>query len=136
MKIVVSDAKAERSLLASVVLAALADACSPPPKSDKSKRAVMKSPIAGFKIARDAFTAMRFLFDKQLSGLDAYAAWLDFETDHFRLKLLKVMSDNSPHVIQGFEPMQRKNFRFNYGLWLQTKGEVGELDDIDDDEDE
>jgi hypothetical protein len=111
----------ERSLLASVVLLAVNDACSAPPKTDRSKRTP-----AGLRIGVDAFTAMRFLFDDRVSGLDAYAEWLDFDLGHFRAKLRSIMADTGPLVIQGFESMQRRNFRFNYGCWLQTL----DMDDV------
>jgi hypothetical protein len=70
---------------------------------------------------RDAFTAMRFLFDTTQAGLEEYSMWLDFDAGHFRKKLRETMIDNGPHNVNGFESMQRRNFRYNYGMWLRTK---------------
>lgn len=128
-----NHATPERSLLASVVLLAVSDACSPPSKEDRKKP---KKASAGLRMHRDTFTAMRFLFDTSASGLDAYAEWLDFDLGHFRMKLQSVMADNSPHVIQGFDPMQRRNFRYNYGLWLQVRDMVNEVDEHEESDDE
>jgi hypothetical protein len=103
--------RACEALLASVVALAVADATSSPLKNEK------------MPLSTEAFTAMRFLFDETQSGLAEYATWLDIDPGHFRLKLREVMSDNSPHVRAGFDPMKRRNFRQNYGLWLRMKGE-------------
>jgi hypothetical protein len=105
----------ERSLLASVVLLAVADACQAPPKRDDRRDAP-----AGLRMARESFTAMRFLFDTSVSGLNEYSLWLDFDADNFRTHLQKTMADNGPHRINGFEPMQRRNFRYNYNMWFRV----------------
>lgn len=104
----------ERSLLSTVVLIALHDACEAPPRS--IRRAV-DTP----RISSEAFTAMRFLFDESVSGLREYSMWLDFEATPFREKLLTLMSNNGPMKLNGFEPMQRRNFRYNYGMWFRAK---------------
>jgi hypothetical protein len=64
-----------------------------------------------------AFTAMRFIFDEHVSGLNEYAAWLDFDPGQFRAKLLATMKDSSALEINGFNSMQRRNFRYNYSHW-------------------
>jgi hypothetical protein len=112
----VSEELPERSLLATVVLLAVNDACAAPPKPDNKKDAP-----AGLRMHRDAFTAMRFLFDTTQAGLEEYSMWLDFDAGHFRKKLRETMIDNGPHNVNGFESMQRRNFRYNYGMWLRTK---------------
>lgn len=104
--------KACRALLANVVLLALADACSEP----TTKRIKI-----GKAIPTDQYTAMRFLFDKTESGVDVYALWLDFDCDQFRERLRKTMADNGPLNINGFTPLQRRNFRFNYRQWLANQ---------------
>jgi hypothetical protein len=112
----VSDELPERSLLAAVVLLAVNDACAAPPKP-----ANKKDTPAGLRMHRDAFTAMRFLFDTTQAGLEEYSMWLDFDAGHFRKKLQETMINNGPQNLNGFEPMQRRNFRYNYGMWLRTK---------------
>lgn len=115
------QSKACRSLLSSVVLLAIADACSEP----TSRRIKVGKPIP-----TDQYTAMRFLFDK--SGVDVYALWLDFDVDQFRERLLKTMANNGPLNINGSTPLQRRNFRFNYGQWLANQN----LELVEDDEDD
>lgn len=117
------QSKACRSLLSSVVLLAIADACSEP----TSRRIKVGKPIP-----TDQYTAMRFLFDKTESGVDVYALWLDFDVDQFRERLLKTMANNGPLNINGFTPLQRRNFRFNYGQWLANQN----LELVEDDEDD
>lgn len=117
------QSKACRSLLSSVVLLAVADACSEP----TSRRIKVGKPIP-----TDQYTAMRFLFDKTESGVDVYALWLDFDVDQFRERLLKTMANNGPLNINGFTPLQRRNFRFNYGQWLANQN----LELVEDDEDD
>ena len=101
-----TSSKPERALLAQVVLLALNDACQAPYKSDE-----------GLRMGRDAFTAMRFLFDKNTSGLNEYATWLGFDPGHFRLKLLNIMADSSPKIIGEWDAMKRRTFRMNHKLW-------------------
>jgi hypothetical protein len=120
----------ERSLLASVVMLAVTDACLSPPKRDKKK-----DQPAGLRMARESFTAMRFLFDTSVSGLKEYSLWLDFDADNFRRHLQNTMADNSPHKINGFEPMQRRNFRYNYNMWRKASA-AGLLDVEESDDDE
>lgn len=114
-----------RNLLHSVVALSVSDACGVPPKKSREQ--------SRFPISIEAFTAMRFLFDKTQSGIDAYALWLDFDADRFREKLLKIMNNNSAVVVAGFEPERRRNFRFNYGVWfrMQNAGVV-DLSEVED----
>jgi hypothetical protein len=46
---------------------------------------------------------------------------LDFDCDQFRERLLKTMANNGPLNINGFTPLQRRNFRFNYRQWLANQ---------------
>lgn len=108
--------KACRSLLATVVLLAVADSCIRPPKPIKGERP--KIPMA-----TEAFTAMRFLFDETLPGLNEYATWLDMEPSHFRMKLLETMRSESPSIINGYDPSDRRAFRYNYGVWYRLKNQ-------------
>ena len=101
-----------KALLANVVLLAIADACSEPAK---------RSMRVGSPMAPEQYTAMRFLFDTEESGVDAYALWLDFDVDQFRNRLRTIMADNSALHVNGFSPLQRRNFRFNYGQWLANQ---------------
>jgi hypothetical protein len=116
----VSDELPERSLLATVVLLAINDACSTPPKPDKNKNRLRDTP-AGLRMSRDAFTAMRFLFDTKHAGLEEYSLWLDFDAGSFRNKLHEIMADNGPNQINGFDATHRRNFRYNYLMWRKAK---------------
>lgn len=120
--------KACRSLLATVVQLAVMDACAQPPKRRKDEKTVLS------RITVDALTAMRFLFDESLSGLNEYAAWLDFDPGHFRLKLQETMYNNSPLTVNGFDPNQRRNFRYNYTTWRRFANQITEADFGDEDE--
>ena len=102
---------AGRALLATVVQLALSDACLAPLKFREPGRLPLHT---------DAFTAMRFLFDETVSGLNEYAGWLDMNPDRIRSRLLEMMVDTSPRVINGFDTMQRRHMRQNYELWRQV----------------
>jgi len=104
--------KACKAVLANVVLLAIADATSEPTN---------KKLKVGEIVATDQYTAMRFLFDTEESGVDAYALWLDFDVDQFRNRLRTIMANNSALPVNGFSPLQRRNFRFNYGQWMANK---------------
>lgn len=129
----IKTADPERALLATVVLLALTDACSTPPRPDRNKE---KDTPAGLRMTTDAFTAMRFFFDTRTAGLDAYAAWLDFDLDSFRSRLHAIMADNGPNKINGFDPMQRRNFRYNYVMWRKAKEMDETLEETEENEDE
>lgn len=115
--LLVQDAEAtpERRLLASVVALAVNDACTIPPRPDS------KYMSPGLKMRPESFTAMRFLFDKSVSGLNEYALWLDFDADQFRRKLLALMQDDSPKRLANFDAIDRRHFRINYKLWQAVK---------------
>ena len=100
----------ERHLLSQVVLAALNDSCRRP--RQYKHRLVMR---------RSAFTAMRFLFDESVAGLNEYALWLDFDPGQARSRLLRMMENDGPHKIWEWDPMDRRAFRINYQLWQDMK---------------
>ncbi len=132
------EATAERSLLASVVLLAVTDACAAPFKQKPTK---IRQRRKQRRMRRDAFTAMRFIFDARVSGLETYAEWLDFDVDNFRTKLLAIMRNNGSLPVNGFEPKKRIQFQRNYDMWLALKDlpdaiEQTEKNDDDDDDDE
>lgn len=104
---------AYRSLLASVVSTAVTDACYPPIVEAVGKKRVVKG------MNSYAFTAMRFLFDTNVSGLDVYASWLDFDAGQFRGKLLALMGNKQAGLVRGYTDTQRMNFCRNYRLWLK-----------------
>jgi hypothetical protein len=102
-----------RTLLALVVHTALRDACLEPLR-EKNKR--------GVRLRIEAFTAMRFLFDESVSGLNEYAMWLDFDAGQFRLRLKNIMADLRAGTRGGFTDMDRLNFNRNYKLYLLAPG--------------
>lgn len=106
----------ERALLSQTILVAINDACTAPNPELRRKH---KSYInhTTFRMHTDSFTAMRFLFDESVSGLNEFAIWLDFDASHFRQKLLKIMDDNSAATKSGYTPMHRRCFRINYKMW-------------------
>lgn len=114
--------RACRSLLATVVQLAVMDACVQPPKRRRDDKGVLS------RITVDALTALRFLFDESVSGLNEYATWLDFDPGHFRRKLQETMYNNSPLPVNGFDPNQRRNFRYNYTTWRRFANQITEAD--------
>jgi hypothetical protein len=102
---------AGRALLATVVQLALSDACTAPVKRYDGR----------LPITTDAFTAMRFLFDTSVPGLNEYATWLDINPDRMRAKLHEMMQDTSPNTHNGFDAMQRRYMRQNYQAWRSVK---------------
>lgn len=111
-----------KSLLASVVWIAINDGATAPIRRSRD----------GLPMGHDAFTAMRFLFDETVSGLNEYANWLDFDAGQFRTRLRETMANQSPHMIGGFEPIRRRHFRQNYGMWLQLRdGYIAQLPEDD-----
>jgi hypothetical protein len=99
-------------LLSAVVITALRDACSTPPRERVGSRR---------RLNTDAFTAMRFLFDERVSGLNEYLIWFDIDAGQYRMRLRQMMFDDTPFIRNGFDTLDRRNFRFNYRLWEQTK---------------
>lgn len=109
--------EASRRVLSSVVALAVNDACAMPVnKSGFGKK-------SKYQLTTDAFTAMRFIFDDERSGLDAYALWLDFEVKRFREKLLAIMNNHDAGPVAGFDSERRRNFRFNYRQWSAMRFE-------------
>lgn len=106
-----------RHLLASVVHLAVSDACLPPNKEGP---------------ARDASTAIAFLFDQNYSGLNEYAEFLDFDPGQFRTRLLKIMRTHSVGEIGGYSESQRINFMNNYKFWQFNPQVWKEMKDVDD----
>lgn len=100
--------KACRSLLASVINLAILDGCLEPHRNRKKP------------IQYEAWTAMRFLFDEREYGLNEYALWLDFDPGQFRERLLKMMTNEGPLRVGGFDGQQRRAFRYNYRRWKDT----------------
>ncbi len=111
-----SDATAEKRLLAAVVAQAIRDACLLPIEKRGDK--VRKPRVI---LRADAATAMAFLFDKSVSGVDAYAAWLDFDANRFRDRLLDACSSNRRDPM--FTDEQRRAFRQNYRLFMSLPHE-------------
>lgn len=110
-----TDAMPEKALLSQVVLLAISDGCAPPPKPSKKLEGVTSRD--GIMMQTHAFTAMRFLFDTTVAGLQQYSLWLDFDADRFRSKLLTLMANDSPNQLGQYSSMQRRAFRINYKLW-------------------
>ena len=119
------QARACQALLSSVVALAVNDATIAPLKRARNDK-------TSLPLSTPAYTAMRFLFDESVAGLKEYANWLDFDEGQFRTKLRKIMSDSSHNIIAGFDPMKRRNFRQNYGLWLQVQTGTAFVDDEED----
>jgi hypothetical protein len=113
-------------LLSAVVITAMRDGCSAPPREAKGVRK---------KISSEAFTAMRFLFDERVSGLNEYLMWFDIDAGQYRMRLRQMMADDGPFVRNGFDTSDRRNFRYNYKAWERTKDDLhieeteGENDD-------
>lgn len=124
------QARACRKLLSAVIITAVRDACSTPPKRNKTRGEENRMPIS-----TEAFTALRFLFDESVSGLNEYLNWFDIDPGQYRLRLQQTMADSSPLRLNGFEPLDRRNFRYNYGMWLRLKDQLP-LVNLEGDEDE
>lgn len=119
-----------RKLLAAVVITAVRDACLTPPK-----RSRFVGESEGMPMSIDAFTAMRFLFDDSVSGLKEYLQWFDIDPGQYRMRLRDMMFSESAHKVNGFETMDRRNFRYNYGMWMRLKDRLP-VTDIDGEDDE
>ena len=117
-----------RNLLATVIQLAVADACSHPLRRRKGEEPDLSH------ITTSALTAMRFLFNEDLSGLNEYATWLDFDPGQFRRKLQDTMYNEFAGLVNGFSEDQRTSFCFNYTVWRRfadqtTEADLGEHDD-------
>jgi hypothetical protein len=101
---------ANRRLLAAVVALAVQDAQSRPRKMGR------------VRIPTDeAISAIYFLFQHS----DNYLSLLDIDPQQFRERLLKLMFDMNNKIKQ-FEPIKRRNFRYNY-QWMQRKENILDL---------
>ena len=106
----------EKALLSQVILLAINDACfSPDPKARHENKAFVSN--ESIRMHTNTFTAMRFLFDRSVSGLDEYSAWLDFDPSQFRRKLTEMMRNDGPNIINGYSSMQRRYFRINKRIY-------------------
>ncbi len=107
-----------RHLLASVIQLAVSDACSTPGKE---------------KPSMEALTAMRFIFDESVAGLNEYAELLDINAGQFRKRLLKIMKMHSVGEVNGFSESQRIHFMKNFKYWQLNPLEVRlEIENVDD----
>jgi len=126
MKDMSSDATAEKRLMAAVVAQAVKDACLLPIERRRRGKTEMA-------LRSDAITAMAFLFEKSMPGLDAYAIWLDFDTDRFRERLIDACDSNRRDPM--FSDQQRRAFRHNYRIFMSmTKHERTGSYEIEDEE--
>ena len=116
---------ANRRLLAAVVALAIQDAQSKPRR------------LGRLRIPTDeAISAIYFLFQHS----NNYLSLLDIDPQQFRNRLLKLMFDMNKKITQ-FEPIKRRNFRYNYE-WMRrkenilalTKAYEAELEKLDEDE--
>jgi hypothetical protein len=100
---------AYRRLLAAVVGLAIQDAQAKPYKPYSSKKLIPTD---------TALSAIDFLFRTS----DGYLSLLDIDPGHFRKNLLNLMFDMNRKIRQ-FEPIGRRNFRYNY-QWMHRKENV------------
>ena len=116
---------ANRRLLAAVVALAIQDAQSKPRR------------LGRLRIPTDeAISAIYYLFQHS----NNYLSLLDIDPQQFRNRLLKLMFDMNKKITQ-FEPIKRRNFRYNYD-WMRrkenildlTKAYEAELEKMDEDE--
>ena len=103
---------AYRRLLAAVVALAIQDAQAKPNKTFSKRRLVPKD---------TAMFAIDFLFRTS----DGYLSLLDIDPKQFRKRLLDLMFDMNKKVRQ-FEPIGRRNFRYNY-QWMHRQENVLDL---------
>jgi crotonobetainyl-CoA:carnitine CoA-transferase CaiB-like acyl-CoA transferase len=103
---------AYRRLLAAVVALAIQDAQAKPNKTISKRRLVPKD---------TAMSAIYFLFRTS----DGYLQLLDIDPEQFRKKLLGLMFDMNKKV-RHFEPIGRRNFRYNY-QWMHRQENVLDL---------
>ena len=103
---------AYRKLLAAVVALAIQDAQAKPNRISLKKRLIPKD---------TAMSAIDFLFRTS----DGYLQLLDIDPEQFRKRLLGLMFDMNKKIRQ-FEPIGRRNFRYNY-QWMQRQENVLDL---------
>ena len=102
---------AYRRLLAAVVGMAIQDAQSRPRKHSRKKLVPTD----------EALSAIDFLFRTS----DGYLSLLDIDPGHFRKNLLNLMFDMNKKIKQ-FEPIKRRNFRYNY-QWMHRRENVVDM---------
>lgn len=117
-------------LLASVVANALRDlAAGRDQRWDRSRKPGERE----MTISVHSFTAARFLFDTESTGVDAYLEWLDIDVGNFRKRLLETIYDSSPREVGGWEPSQRRWMRINYEAWRKLRhGDTSRFEEDDD----
>ena len=103
---------AYRRLLSAVVALAVQDAQAKPNKTFSKRRLVPKD---------TAMSAIDFLFRTS----DGYLGLLDIDPKQFRKRLLDLMFDMNKKV-RHFEPIGRRNFRYNY-QWMHRQENVLDL---------
>ena len=104
---------AYRRLLSAVVALAVQDAQAKPYSPPYSRRKLIP--------ADRAMSAIDFLFRTS----DGYLSLLDIDPEQFRKRLLGLMFDMNKKIRQ-FEPIGRRNFRYNY-QWMQRQENVLDL---------
>ena len=102
---------AYRRLLAAVVGMAIQDAQARPRKPYLNRPHLNKKLVP----TDTAISAIDFLFRTS----DGYLSLLDIDPGHFRKNLLNLMFDMNRKIRQ-FEPIGRRNFRYNY-QWMHRK---------------
>ena len=100
-------------LLSAVVATAVRDACATP--------ITRRGKTIG-TLPPDTYTALRFLFSGTVTGVGAYADWLDFDVANFRQQLIRFMHDVTPETKQGITSIQRRAFRVNWRIY-KTMGD-------------
>lgn len=109
------SASPEKALLSQVILLAVQDGCATPDKKDIKTKGFTY--YGNTRMRTNVYTAMRFLFDDRVAGLNEYAAWLDFDPGQFRKKLLELMANDGPNIINHYTSMHRRAFRINKRLY-------------------
>jgi hypothetical protein len=103
---------AYRRILAAVVGLAIQDAQMKPRAVYTNKKLIPTD---------EAISGIDFLFRTS----DTYLNLLDIDPGHFRKKLLNLMFDMNRKIKQ-FEPIGRRNFRYNY-QWMRKQENVLDL---------
>jgi hypothetical protein len=118
-------------LLASVVATALRDlAAGRDQRWDRSRKPGERE----MTISGHSFTAARFLFDEDATGVDAYLEWLDIDVGIFRRRLLETIYDPSAHSVGGWDSSQRRMMRINYEAWRKLRhGDTSRFEEDEDD---
>jgi len=120
-----------QKLLASVVATALRDlAAGRDQRWDRSRKPGERE----MTISGHSFTAARFLFDEESTGVDVYLEWLDIDVGNFRKRLLETTYDPSARGVGGWDSSQRRAMRINYELWRKLRhSHTSEFEEDEDD---